>query len=104
MIKKQRYNLVNIIGNDLYINGKLQLLLLLMIMITSILIIVITYQTRLMIMDHEKLLLEVDSLKNEWNNLIIDEKILSDSIRVEAIAIDKLKMHYVNPIVDEIFE
>lgn len=96
MIKKRQYNLINIIYNDLFFYGKQQILLLLLILISAMLVILVTYHTRSMVMDREKILLEKDALDTEWRNLILEEKILSDHSRIERIAINKLRMHYVD--------
>lgn len=102
MIKIKRYDLVNIIYNDLYTYGKLQLFLLLLVLISAMLVIVVTYHTRCMIMNREELLLEKKVLDAEWNNLVLEEKILSNHSRIESIAIDILHMRYTDITQDDI--
>ncbi|URJ32828.1 cell division protein FtsL [Candidatus Blochmannia vicinus] len=102
-MKKKQYNLISIIYDDLFFHGKQQLLLLLLVLTSAMLVILVTYHTRSMIMDREKLLLEKDALDTEWRNLILEEKILSDHSRIEGIAINKLQMHYVDPTQNNIF-
>ncbi|WHL24960.1 MAG: cell division protein FtsL [Candidatus Blochmannia vicinus] len=102
-MKKKQYSLINIIYNDLYFYGKQQLLLLFLVLVSAMLVILVTYNTRLMIMDREKIILEKDVLDIEWRNLILEEKILSDHSRIERIAINKLKMHYVDPTQNNMF-
>lgn len=94
MTEKKQYNLVNIIYDDLYLYGKWQLLLLLLVLISAMLVVLVTYQTRSMIIDREKLVLEKNNLDTEWRSLILEEKILSHHNRIERIAMDKLQMHY----------
>lgn len=102
MIKYRRYNLINIIYKDLCIYGRLQLFLLLLVLLSAMLVVIVTHHTRCMITYHEELLLEKKSLDTEWNNLILEEKMLSNHNRVENIAIDILHMHYVNVTQDNI--
>lgn len=102
-MKKKQYNLINIIYNDLFFYGKQQLLLLLLVLMSAMLVILVTYHTRSMIMDREKLFLERDTLDTEWRNLILEEKILSDHSRIERIAVNKLQMHYVDPTQNKMF-
>lgn len=97
MIKNKRYILISVIYNDLRIYSKMQLFLLLLIMVSAIFTIVITYQTRSMVIDRERFLLEKESLENEWNSLALKKEILSHHLRIERIAINKLQMDYVNP-------
>ncbi|WP_331828414.1 cell division protein FtsL [Candidatus Blochmannia sp. SNP] len=103
MMKKRQYNLVNIIYNDLFFYGKQQLFLLLLVLTSAMLVILVTYNTRSMIMDREKIFLEKDALDTEWRNLILEEKILSDHSRIECIAINELQMHYVDPTQNNMF-
>lgn len=103
-MRRQRYNLIKIIYDDLCIYGKIQLFLLLLIMVSAILVIVVTYQTKYMIVNYEKLLLETDILDREWNGLILEKRKLFNHIRVEDIATSKLQMRYADPLLDSIYE
>lgn len=103
MIKKRKqYNLVNIIYNDLYIYGRLQLFLLLLVLISAILVVIVTNQTRFMVMYREELLLKKRAVDAEWDSLILEEKMLSNHSRVEKIAMDILHMRYVEIKKDDI--
>lgn len=104
MLRNNRYNLTKIIYNDLYKHGKISLFLLLCIMASAICIIILTYQTRCIILNNEKLLLEKELLENEQKNLILKKEILSNHIRIEHIALNKLNMDYVNPISLNIYD
>lgn len=104
MIRNRHCILIKIIYNDLRIYGKVQLFLLLSIIVSAIFTVIVTYQTRCMMIDREKFLLKKEYLENEWNNLILKKEILSDHIRIEHIAVNKLKMDYVNSVVNDICE
>lgn len=93
-MKYSRYNLVSIIYKDLYLYGRLQLLLLVLVLISAMLIVLVTYRTRCVVMCHEDFLLEKKYLDTEWDNLVLKEKILSNHSRVESIAVDTLNMYY----------
>lgn len=103
-MQKLRFTLVKIIYDDLCIYGKVRLLLLLFIMVSAMLVIIVTHQTRCMIMEQDKFLLEVNMLDHEWSNLILEKKKLSNHIRVESIAIQKLQMRYTDPILDNMYK
>lgn len=104
MIRNKRYNLTKIIYYDLRKYGKISLFLLLCIIVSAICIIILTYQTRCIILNNEKLLLEKELLENEQKNLILKKEILSDHIRIEHIALNKLQMNYVHPISHNVCE
>lgn len=96
MVRYTRYNLIRIIYEDLCVYGCIQLLLLLLILISAILVVFVTYQTRYIVMCYEECLLEKNALDTEWNNLVLQEKILSEHSRIESIARDMLHMHYMD--------
>ncbi|ADV33543.1 putative cell division protein [Candidatus Blochmanniella vafra str. BVAF] len=100
MIYRKQFSLIKIIYTDLYIYGKVKLVLLLFIIISSILVILITHQTRCILIDRERLLLEKHTLDTEWNNLILRKTQLSNHVRIEHIAINKLQMRYRDPMLD----
>lgn len=101
MINDRHHTLVKIIYNDLRCCGKIQLFLLLLIIISAVLVIWITYQTRCMINSREIYILKKYSLECEWNNLILEKEILSDYTRIEQIAINKLHMNHINPLLKD---
>lgn len=104
MIKNKRFILISIIYNDLRTYGKMQLFLLLLIIISAISVMIITYQTRSLIIDRERFLLEKESLENKWSSLVLKKEILSNHTRIEDIAINKLHMHYVNSTLNNVFD
>lgn len=96
MIKNRHFNLAKIIYNDLCLHGKIQLCLLLLIIISAIIIIWVTHQSRWLIVNREVFLLQKNILEYEWNNLILEKEILSNYLRIEDIALNKLHMCYVD--------
>lgn len=102
MINKERYSLVSIIAGDLLQNSKLQISLLVAVLISAILVVNTTHQTRLLTTEHEQIVLEKDELDIEWRNLILEENVLGDQSRIEHIAAEKLQMHHVNPLQENI--
>lgn len=98
MINKKSHNLVKIIYYDLCIHNKMQLFLLFLIIVSAISIICITYQTRCMIINREEFLLKKHFLEYEWNDLVIKQAMLSNPARIEKIAVNKLHMCYLDPL------
>lgn len=94
-MKKQRYSLVGVIAEDLFKRHKLSLLLLGLIFISAMAVLMTTQNTRQLLNQRERLLLERDVLESEWRNLILEENVLADPKRIERKAIDKLNMQYV---------
>lgn len=92
-----RHNLLSVIGKDLKNNGKIPLFLLLIIVISALAVVSVTNKTRLLTTQHERLVVEHESMDIEWRNLILEENVLGDRSRVERIAVEKLKMRYVDP-------
>ncbi|QOI11273.1 cell division protein FtsL [Blochmannia endosymbiont of Colobopsis nipponica] len=92
-----RCNLVKIIRNDLFSNGKYLLILLFLTEIFALLVVLITYQTKQLIIVQEQLLLEQEELDIERRNLIVKKNILASNDRVEYIALRDLHMQYVDP-------
>ncbi|UAJ65653.1 cell division protein FtsL [Candidatus Schneideria nysicola] len=95
---KKVIRLEKFIRDDILIYGKTPFFLLILIIISSMLIINITYKTRLLIIEHEKIILEEKLLDIEWRNLILEESTLGNSNRIEDIALTKLHMQYIDPL------
>ncbi|MXP67179.1 cell division protein FtsL [Pantoea sp. Aalb] len=91
MVRKERFNLVNIIYSDMLLFGKI-IILFFFVIISSILVITITHKTRLLAAQREQLILEHEALNIEWRNLILEENSLGNNGRIERIAKDKLRM------------
>lgn len=97
MINDERYDLFEIISNDLIRYGKLPVIILFAVLVSSVLIVVTTYQTRRITFEREQIMLKQNMLDIEWRNLILEENALGDHIRVERIAIERLNMKYIDP-------
>ncbi|WP_127959463.1 cell division protein FtsL [Serratia microhaemolytica] len=97
MIGHERQSLVALIGSDLLRNGKLPLLLLVAVLISALFVVNVVHQTRQLIAEREQLVLQKDALDIEWRNLILEENVLADTLRIERIAKERLKMQHVNP-------
>lgn len=104
MFKNRRKNLVKIIYTDLYLHDKISLFLLLLIIVSAMLVIWITYQTRYMISYREAFLLKKHSLEYEQNNLIFEKEILTNYVRIENIALNKLHMCYIDPLLQDAWD
>ncbi len=101
--ERQRHGLVGIIGHDLLSNARVPLLLFLAIAVCGTAVVTITHHTRLLTAERERLVLERDALDIEWRHLILEEHVLGDHHRVERIATERLKMHYVDPSKEMVF-
>ncbi|AKZ66056.1 Cell division protein [Candidatus Palibaumannia cicadellinicola] len=89
--------MIGIISSDLYNHGKLSLILLILVLISALLVVTITYYTRKMITERETMILEQEMIDIEWRNLLIEENVLADHSRIEAIARKQLNMEHIDP-------
>lgn len=101
MIKNHRKNLVKIIYNDLYSYGKIQLFLLLLVIISGISVVLVTYKTRCMISNREEFISKKYILECERSNLLLKKEILSNHARIEDIAMNKLHMLHLDPLLKD---
>ena len=85
-------NLTKMIGLDLLGVGRLHAILLFFIFISAIGVVLATHDTRQMVVEREKLLLEKDILDGEWRNLILEESALAEHSRVQSRSVDELNM------------
>lgn len=97
MIIHKKHSLVRVIGRDLLKYGKLQLSLLFIILVSAIQVVTTTYQTRELTIEYEKILMAQNVLNTEWHKLLLKENELGDHTRIEYIAIEKLRMQYLDP-------
>lgn len=81
-----RYPLQEIIIEDLFTSNKLVLILLFAITASALGTVWITHQTRGLVAEKGELVLQHQSLENEFLNLKLEEATLSDNTRIEAIA------------------
>ncbi len=87
-----QFNLTKMIGLDLFGVGRLHAILLFFIFISAIGVVLATHDTRQMVVEREKLLLEKDILDGEWRNLILEESALAEHSRVQSRSVDELNM------------
>ncbi|MDC9580999.1 cell division protein FtsL [Xenorhabdus sp. PR6a] len=97
MMAGERHGLVGVIGQDLIRNAKLPLILLVAVVVSAISVVTVTHQTRLLIVEKEHQVIQLDALDIEWRNLLLEENALGDHSRVERIATEKLQMQHVDP-------
>ncbi|WP_439256589.1 cell division protein FtsL [Lonepinella sp. BR2271] len=97
LLDSQRYPLQQILIQDIFSANKLALCLLLAIVVTAVGTIWITYQTRALISQKGMLIYEEENLENKFLNLTLEEDSLSDTHRIESMAIDGLGMNRVKP-------
>ncbi|MDC9593702.1 cell division protein FtsL [Xenorhabdus sp. IM139775] len=97
MMAGERHGLVGVIGRDLIRNAKLPLILLVAVVVSAISVVTVTHQTRLLIVEKEHQVIQLDALDIEWRNLLLEENALGDHSRVERIATEKLQMQHVDP-------
>ncbi|QIQ20965.1 cell division protein FtsL [Zophobihabitans entericus] len=96
-MRKQRTGLLGVIFDDFIHHQKLSLFLLVLVMVSAMCVLITTQQTRLLLNQRERLLLERDVLESEWRNLILEENVLADQKRIERQAISQLGMQTVTP-------
>ncbi|QLB13369.1 cell division protein FtsL [Bisgaardia hudsonensis] len=93
----ERYPLLKIVIDDLFRDNKLLIVLVLAVFCSAIGTIWMTYQTRLLVIEKENLLLQRQAIQNEFRNLQLEEVTLTDNTRIEAIAKFKLNMEKIQP-------
>ncbi|WP_225639295.1 cell division protein FtsL [Candidatus Profftia sp. (ex Adelges kitamiensis)] len=97
MISNYRYTLITIISRDIIRQGKIVYFLFISVLISAVFVVIITHNTRLLIIQREQLFIARIALDVEWRNLLLEENVLGDHIRIEQIAIKKLHMQYIDP-------
>lgn len=102
MMGNERHSLPSVILGDLIGHNKLSFLLLVLVIFSAIGVVVTTHKTRLLTAEREQRVLERNALDIEWRNLILEENALGDHSRVEATAIEKLKMQHIDPAQEKI--
>ncbi|CAD6508507.1 cell division protein FtsL [Candidatus Profftia tarda] len=102
MNTNKRYTLVTLIRRDILSHCKMPLFLFIILLISAICVVMITYKTRVLTAQREKLAHEHDALDTEWRNLILEDNALADHKRLEQIAKQKLNMDYVDPTKEKI--
>lgn len=88
---EQRVSLLQEIFTDL-MAYKWPLFLGVLVLINALCIVTITHETRLLVVDQNRLLAEQDRLEIEWRHLLLEQSSLSEHSRVRELALDKLNM------------
>lgn len=96
-----RYPLSKVIWDDLLSANKTLIILVILVIVTALGTVWITHQTRLLIAEKGNLIIENQSLENEYLNLTLEEATQSLSSRIENIATQNLKMKRV-PVEQEV--
>jgi cell division protein FtsL len=92
----ERHGLVGVIGSDLIRNAKIPLILLVAVVTSAIGVVTITHKTRLLTVEKDRQVIQMNAENIEWRNLILEENALSAHTRIESIAIDKLHMQRID--------
>lgn len=85
-------NLARLIARDIVSVGRVPAILSIMILISALAVVYITHQSRQLIAQQERLLIERDQLDIEWRNQILEENSLAEHSRVEQLAETELEM------------
>ncbi|WP_297479868.1 cell division protein FtsL [uncultured Photobacterium sp.] len=85
-------NLASLIGRDLVTVGLVPLILAFTILISSLSVVYITHESRQLIAQQEKLLMQRETYDVEWRNQILEENSLAEHSRIERLAETELKM------------
>ncbi|WP_026957936.1 MULTISPECIES: cell division protein FtsL [Aliagarivorans] len=85
-------NLLRLIAKDVW-RSRGHLLLLLAALVSALAVVWTTHQTRLLVEQRERLMLERDELNVEWRHLLIEQNALAEHSRIESMARKRLDMH-----------
>ncbi|MEC6815686.1 cell division protein FtsL [Photobacterium toruni] len=85
-------NLASLIGRDLVTVGLVPLILAFTILISALSVVYITHESRQLIAQQEKLLMQRENYDVEWRNQILEENSLAEHSRIERLAETELKM------------
>ena len=85
-------NLASLIGRDLVTVGLVPLILAFTILISALSVVYITHESRQLIAQQEKLLMQRETYDVEWRNQILEENSLAEHSRIERLAETELKM------------
>ncbi|OOS01468.1 cell division protein FtsL [Canicola haemoglobinophilus] len=90
-----RYPLHKVILEDLVSANKLLIILIILVVLSALGTVWLTHQTRILISEKGNLILENQSLEQEYLNLRLEEKTYSLHSRIEYLATQELKMKLV---------
>ncbi|SKA28787.1 cell division protein FtsL [Photobacterium toruni] len=85
-------NLASLIGRDLVTVGLVPLIIAFTILISALSVVYITHESRQLIAQQEKLLMQRENYDVEWRNQILEENSLAEHSRIERLAETELKM------------
>ncbi|WP_163923291.1 cell division protein FtsL [Photobacterium sp. Alg240-V54] len=85
-------NLASLIGRDLVTVGLVPLILAFAILISALSVVYVTHESRQLIAQQEKLLMQRENYDIEWRNQILEENSLAEHSRIERLAETELKM------------
>ncbi|MFP3014379.1 MAG: cell division protein FtsL [Arsenophonus sp.] len=96
-MRTNKYSLIRIITYDIFHRGTIPLILLIVIIISAILIITVSHQTRLLTSQKDLMTKEKEYLDVEWRNLILEESLLGNYIRIKQVSVENLQMINLDP-------
>ena len=85
-------NLASLIGRDLVTVGLVPLILAFAILLSALSVVYVTHESRQLIAQQEKLLMQRENYDVEWRNQILEENSLAEHSRIERLAETELKM------------
>ncbi|PSU25017.1 cell division protein FtsL [Photobacterium phosphoreum] len=85
-------NLASLIGRDLVTVGLVPLILAFAILFSALSVVYVTHESRQLIAQQEKLLMQRENYDVEWRNQILEENSLAEHSRIERLAETELKM------------
>ncbi len=85
-------NLASLIGRDLVTVGLVPLILAFVILLSALSVVYVTHESRQLIAQQEKLLMQRENYDVEWRNQILEENSLAEHSRIERLAETELKM------------
>ena len=85
-------NLASLIGRDLVTVGLVPLILAFAILLSALSVVYVTHESRQLIAQQEKLLMQREHYDVEWRNQILEENSLAEHSRIERLAETELKM------------
>ena len=85
-------NLASLIGRDLVTVGLVPLILAFAILLSALSVVYVTHESRQLIAQQEKLLMQRENYDVEWRNQILEENSLAEHSRIGRLAETELKM------------
>lgn len=95
-MSKERYTLLEIIYNDVSTSNKRAISLWVGVLLTALSTIWVIYHTRQLNTEINQLILEKQQLELDYLNLRLEERILTDNMRITLIA-ERMNMQAIKP-------